>query len=93
MEQVIADQAETIRVSLAEPKISTASGEQDTRLSAADVRLAEQDEEIRQLRGRLEESAAASSDVKFSKFKALAGSKIKALEKEIEELKQVSWIL
>lgn len=47
------------------------------------------DKQVEELREKLDQ-ATTTPDSKFSKFKALAGSKIKALEKQLEELKQVS---
>lgn len=50
------------------------------------------EKQVEELQRKLEQTSGATPDSKFAKFKALAGSKIKALEKEVEELKQVSYV-
>lgn len=50
------------------------------------------EQQVEDLQRKLDQMSGATPDSKFAKFKALAGSKIKALEKEVEELKQVSYV-
>lgn len=51
------------------------------------------EQQVEELQRKLDQTSGATPDSKFAKFKALAGSKIKALEKEVEELKQVSCVI
>lgn len=70
-------------------ELEAAKREQEMDFVRTQEELCLRDKQIEELREKLNQ-AAATPDSKFAKFKALAGSKIKALEKQVEELKQVS---
>lgn len=70
-------------------ELEAAKREQEVDFVKTQEELSLRDRQMEELREKLVQ-AATKPDSKFAKFKALAGSKIKALEKQVAELEQVS---